>query len=71
MEGKIRHNGHPVMRMCVANASLKERTGLVLPSKSNSSGRIDGVAAAVMGVAVGMGGPQSDSCYEHQDLLIL
>jgi len=71
VEGKIRHNGHPVMRMCVANASLKERTGLVLPSKSNSSGRIDGVAAAVMGVAVGMGGPQSDSCYEHQDLLIL
>ena len=61
-----------MLRWCVANASLAERTGLILPSKSRSSGRIDGVAASVMGIAVGMGRPlDHDSIYETQDLLIL
>jgi phage terminase large subunit-like protein len=60
-EKKLRHNGHPVLRWCVANASLAEKAEMILPSKAKSTERIDGVAASVMALAAAIAdaGPAS------------
>lgn len=51
---KIRHNGNPVMRWCVSNATLiYDTNGNFRPDKrpGNLRGRIDGVAATVIGLS--------------------
>lgn len=52
VERTLRHDGNPVLRWCVANVSTSERGDMILPSKSKSTERIDGVAATVMALAV-------------------
>jgi phage terminase large subunit-like protein len=46
--GRVRHDGHPVMRWCVKNAAVKEDpAGNIRPVKPSKKKRIDGVAATV------------------------
>jgi len=46
---RLRQDGHPVLRWCVSNASAKLDDNLnIKPSKSLSTGRIDGLMALVM-----------------------
>jgi phage terminase large subunit-like protein len=48
-EGKIRHGGNPVMRMCAANAvATRDPAGNRKLDKSKATGRIDGLVALAM-----------------------
>jgi phage terminase large subunit-like protein len=48
---QLRHDGHPVLRWNISNASVKaDDNDNIKPSKSFSTGRIDGVSALVMAV---------------------
>ncbi len=47
-KGLLRHAGHPVLALCAANAVAEvDAAGNIKPSKSHSTGRIDGIAALV------------------------
>jgi phage terminase large subunit-like protein len=53
LEGKLRHGGHPVLNMCAANSVVKgDEAGNRKLDKARSSGRIDGMVALAMAVAV-------------------
>lgn len=55
LTGTLRHDGHPVLRWCVANAVADvDGNGNVKPSKKRSHERIDGVSALVTALARGM-----------------
>jgi phage terminase large subunit-like protein len=48
---RLHHTGHPVLRWNVSNVSVKvDDNGNLKPSKSLSTGRIDGVSALIMAV---------------------
>ena len=50
--GKLKHDGNPVLRWCVSNVSVRsDPAGNIKPDKETSTGKIDGVVAAVMGLA--------------------
>ena len=49
MEGKLRHGGNPVLRMCAANAvATRDPAGNRKLDKSKATGRIDGLVALAM-----------------------
>lgn len=53
LNGQIAHGGHPVLTMCAANATvITDDAGNRKLSKSKSHGRIDGMVALAMAVAV-------------------
>lgn len=53
LNGQIAHDGHPVLTMCAANATTQtDSTGNRKLSKAKSHGRIDGMVALAMAVAV-------------------
>ena len=55
MEGKLRHNGHPVMRWMINNVAVDEdAAGNIKPSKKRSSEKIDGVVASIMALGLSM-----------------
>jgi phage terminase large subunit-like protein len=55
LERKVRHGGHPVLRMCAANATVvSNSTGQRKLDKLKASGRIDGMIALVMAMQVGV-----------------
>lgn len=46
--GKIRHNGHPILRWMASNAAIEMNAkGDIMPSKKEAKQRIDGIAALV------------------------
>lgn len=50
---KLRHAGHPVLKMCAANARVQtDPAGNRKFTKSKSSGRIDGMVATAMAIAM-------------------
>ena len=50
---RIRHGGHPVLTMCAANAVIQsDPAGNRKLSKARSRGRIDGMVALTMAMAV-------------------
>lgn len=50
--GKIRHDGHPVLRWCVANTAVEsDSSGNIRPSKKKSSEKIDLCVASIMATA--------------------
>lgn len=54
LERRLRHGGHPVLRMCAANAVVQsDPAGNRKLAKDKSSGRIDGMVALAMAVAAG------------------
>jgi len=49
--GRLEHGGHPILRWMAANASVEiDPAGCMKPTKKESSGKIDGIVCAVMGV---------------------
>ena len=51
LERTIRHDGHPILRWNIQNASIDtDNAGNIQPSKAKSTERIDGVYALVMGL---------------------
>jgi phage terminase large subunit-like protein len=51
LTGKLHHDGNPVMRWCIMNVALKaDAFGNRKPTKQHSTGRIDGVVAALMAI---------------------
>ena len=51
LNGRMAHGGHPVLTMCMANATVtKDPTGARKLDKSRSTGRIDGAQALAMGM---------------------
>lgn len=74
LSDRLRHGGHPVLTMCAANAVVKsDEAGNRKLDKRRSSGRIDGMVALAMAVAVAAEGeqPQQSSYLESNDVVIL
>jgi phage terminase large subunit-like protein len=68
-EGKLRHDGHPVLRWNVRNAIPDiDGNGCVKPSKKRSQEKIDGVSALVTGMALAIL-DEGPSVYETRGLL--
>jgi phage terminase large subunit-like protein len=58
LSGKIRHDGHPVLRWCVGNVVADtDGNGNIKPSKKKSHERIDGVSALVTALTRAMATP--------------
>jgi len=61
VDEKLRHMANPVMTWCAANAVYeKDAAGNRKPSKERSTGRIDGIVAAVMAAGVRLGEPAQE-----------
>ncbi|PWV66011.1 phage terminase large subunit-like protein [Plasticicumulans acidivorans] len=70
--GEVVHNGNPCMTWCAANTVLSEDdAGNRKPSKAKSTGRIDGIVAAVMGAGQLMSPKPTKSVYETRGLRTL
>lgn len=62
LNGKVRHGANPVLTMCAANAVVKkDPAGNRKLDKAKSTGRIDGMVAAVMARGVAALSADSDS----------
>jgi phage terminase large subunit-like protein len=58
LNGRVRHGGHPVLRMCAANAVVtKDPAGNRKLDKSKATGRIDGMVALVMAMSIATSAP--------------
>jgi phage terminase large subunit-like protein len=70
LSAKIRHDGHPILRWCVANTVADvDGNGNVKPSKKRSPERIDGVSALVTGLSRAMVAVQYRSVYETRGVI--
>jgi len=50
-KGELRHDGNPAMRWMVSNVVIdRDAAGNIKPTKGKSSGKIDGVVAAIMAI---------------------
>lgn len=57
---RLRHGGHPVLRMCAANAVVtRNAAGDRKLDKAKANGRIDGVVALAMAISIGVKGSTS------------
>lgn len=55
MKGQLRHGGDPVLRWMAGNAATRrDPNDNIVPCKATSGGKIDGIAAAVMGLGRGI-----------------
>lgn len=71
-EGKIRHNGSPIMRWCVGNVVCKEdANGNIFPRKSHEDLKIDIAVAIIMAIAGWVQNDNNNSVYEDQGIRIL
>jgi phage terminase large subunit-like protein len=70
---ELRHPGHPVLDMCVANAvTVSDPTGARKLVKERATGRIDGLVAAVMAVGSAVKiAPPKPSVYATRGLISL
>lgn len=68
---ELRHPGHPVLDMCVANAvTVSDPTGARKLVKERATGRIDGLVAATMAIgAAAKTAPKRDSIYKTRGLV--
>jgi phage terminase large subunit-like protein len=68
LEGKLRHGGHPVLRWNAANAAARtDHAENVMIEKAKSAGKVDGLVAAVMGIARAMAAETGASVYDDED----
>lgn len=72
-EGKIRHGDHPVLTWMAGNVAIvQDPAGNMKPAKNKSSGRIDGIVAAIMAVGRAVVQPaNTTSAYETEGLTVL
>ena len=76
LSGRVRHDGNPLMRWCVANCEVvSDPSGNIKPVKpggeSRGRRRIDGVVATVTGLSRLMLQDPGSSVYESRGLLVL
>lgn len=73
LERRIAHAGHPVLRWNADNvAAIQDPAGNVKPDKRRSTGRIDGVVAAIMALDRAIrGGGTKKSVYEDRGLEVV
>jgi phage terminase large subunit-like protein len=56
-EGHIRHGGHPVLSWMAGNCAVRQdQNENIMPTKRNSTGRIDGIVASIIGVSRAVAG---------------
>lgn len=71
-EGKLEHNGSPMLRWCLGNVVAKEdHNGNVFPRKSHEKLKIDPIVAILMALAGWIGDDSGDSVYEERGFLKL
>ncbi|MER8539148.1 terminase large subunit [Mesorhizobium sp. M1334] len=70
---ELRHPGHPVLDMCVANAvTVSDPTGARKLVKERNTGRIDGLVAATMAIGAAVKvAPKKPSVYQGRGLISL
>ena len=69
---KFRHGNHPVLRYMASNVvAIQDPSGNLRPHKGKSTGRIDGISAAVTALGRAMLREMGPSVYETGDLLVL
>ncbi|MNG37487.1 Phage Terminase [compost metagenome] len=69
-QGKVRHNGSPLLRWCLGNVVAKEdHNGNVFPRKSHEKLKIDPIVAILMAMAGWIQDEQVDSVYESRGIL--
>jgi phage terminase large subunit-like protein len=68
---ELRHPGHPVLDMCVANAvTVSDPTGARKLVKERATGRIDGLVAATMAIGAAVKtAPKAESIYKSRGLV--
>jgi len=68
---ELRHPGHPVLDMCVANAvTVSDPTGARKLVKERATGRIDGLVAATMAIGAAVKvAPKKESVYRTRGLV--
>lgn len=70
LERKLRHGGNPILRWNASNLSAYEDpSGNLRPDKATSSGKIDGIVAAVMAISRASLHATDGSVYERRGLL--
>lgn len=68
-QGKIRHNGSPLLRWCLGNVVAKEdHNGNVYPRKSHTKLKIDPIVAILMALAGWLNDTEKESVYEHRGI---
>ncbi len=71
-EGKLRHNGSPLLRWCLGNVVAKEdHNGNVFPRKSHTKLKIDPIVSAIMAMALHLQDTTKESVYERRGILTL
>jgi phage terminase large subunit-like protein len=71
LSGKLRHDGHPILRWCVSNAVADvDGNGNLKPSKKRSTERIDGVSALVTALARALV-TATGSVYDQRDPVLV
>jgi phage terminase large subunit-like protein len=73
MGGKLRHNGHPILRWHASNAVVRrDAAGNIKLDKEKSRRKIDGIAALVNAVGAAISDPgETRSVYEKRGVLWL
>ncbi len=71
-EGKVRHNGSPLLRWCLGNVVCTyDALDNVLPKKTHEKLKIDPIVAAIMAMAAWLQDKQKSSIYEERAILVL
>ena len=60
MAGRLHHDGNPVLRWMAGNVAAEEKSGLIKPSKDQSSEKIDGISALTMAMFLAMKSPSTN-----------
>jgi phage terminase large subunit-like protein len=73
LDGQLEHPGNPVLDWCLSNVSVEtDASGNLKPSKGKSSEKIDGIVAAILGLARIIQAPKSRrSVYETRGIEVL
>lgn len=71
-EGKIKHNGSPLLRWCLGNVVAKEdHNGNVYPRKPHPKLKIDPIVAILMALALYLQDDTIESVYERRGVITL
>ena len=66
--GRLRHGGHPVLAWMATHCAVRQdQNENIVPCKKHSTGRIDGIVAAIIGLSRALAG--GESYYETHRLL--
>lgn len=72
LDAHLDHGGHPVLRWMAANVAVRrDANDNIMPTKKHSAGKIDGIAATVMGLAVAGAADQPQSYVTQRGLMVL